>query len=279
MAPRIIFLVTIFVVSVLVVVPCYGYSFGTTVEKVPKKLAFYWDGKPPKEVENNIRDTAKLLPDFKITILTDDDIVPLLNRRWHRLSKVFASIRMPSCKSDLARLVWLYYEGGYYMDTHGKIVSPQNMQNSTLVEEFSFYIGCTHDFQMSNNFLAAKRGSYVIDLWLTEAENRVLDQYRKECSSPNTHIPYNIHTMTGSAILSMDFCNPEKVIKTYYNKGSLVYPLDCVDIKGGCFDSMSFVGMYQVGFDINHGKNMHRHWSRRQMNERLFPNHLENCNV
>ena len=50
-------------------------------------------------------------------------------------------------------------------------------------------------------------------------------------------------------------------------------PYYCPAIKNsniGCFYVEDLIQFYAIDFHLNHGINMHKHWSRRQLTEPLF---------
>lgn len=69
----------------------------------------------PPEVRYQCEFWRKFHPDFQYTLLRLDDIFDLLPHRGEWADALHA-LRFPAMQSDLARLIWLYFNGGFYSD-------------------------------------------------------------------------------------------------------------------------------------------------------------------
>ena len=79
----------------------------------PKNIWFYWDDfkNIPKEFVENIDMYIKNYPDFKVELIIDDNInsIPELNNIFPGLLSLYNKLNNYAAKSDIARLLYLYF--------------------------------------------------------------------------------------------------------------------------------------------------------------------------
>jgi hypothetical protein len=76
----------------------------------------YWDKPDLTPVQETLEDWQSHFTDF--TIFGDDDVEPIIEDLLPQHLDLFRSVRIPTCKSDLALLLLLYKFGGLYVDCH-----------------------------------------------------------------------------------------------------------------------------------------------------------------
>ena len=72
----------------------------------------YWDGywdKGGAPIMSAVQEWQKAIPDFYVC--DDADICRIIDKCFPQWSSLYTRITLPSCKSDIARLVYLYYSG------------------------------------------------------------------------------------------------------------------------------------------------------------------------
>jgi len=80
------------------------------------RLFSYWDKPDLTPVQPTLDDWQSHFPEF--TIFGDPDVEPIIEELFPQYLDLFRSIRIPTCKSDLALLLLLYKHGGLYVDCH-----------------------------------------------------------------------------------------------------------------------------------------------------------------
>lgn len=204
----------------------------------------------------------RLYPEFRL--FTDEDVMPLLPKDF---VTIYKSIRLPSAKSDIARLFLLREHGGLYIDAHVGPTSPSQLLET--VERLSRFnlilfgkgwvLKDEEDFDLMNGVMAARRHAPELDIVIEEVVGNIKSQWEKERNSPTYH-PYNLHVLTGTYVLVQtlfDLTTPPKIRSEMSNSILVHFMKD--NVQSG-FSLSAFNGYRKTGL----------HWSERQTNERLF---------
>lgn len=195
-----------------------GSDNGNTI---PSLITFYFDGPYRKPIYQNVEDLRSFLPCFNINIVNDDIVIPLLNRRWPQLGAVYPFIKLPSCKSDIARLVMLFEFGGFYVDTHGLFNGKADLFKlwvKRIDPTYEFIIASEPQHGLVNRFMASKRNSIIIYEVINEIQRRIMQHFRQECMVTPKYVPYNIFILTGIVAVT-DICNISRVCPFRSKKG------------------------------------------------------------
>ncbi len=196
----------------------------------------------------------------------DADVLPLIKSEF--LRDLYLQIRIPACKSDIARLLLLQAHGGLYVDSH---VGPGNGDRlvETLIALANFEVILFEkkwerkelgDLQLMNGAMAARRNTPVLDLLIDSAFNNLDNQRKAERETPG-YVPYNIFVLTGAWDISLRIF--DRSIKPY-------------KIRPRFFD---IVFLHEMNEHIDPGFRLYEfygyrkpgdHWSERQSSERLF---------
>ena len=245
--------------------------------RIPKNVFFYWDGADvPLVVRDNLLHIyEELTPhDYCVKLITNDDVVDALSVRWPYLSRIFNEIALPSAKSDIARYLWLYKYGGLYADTHCRFRSSVKSLDKLFNNPYDVVVSKWLTPTIRNSVLLSKPNSTLMKMWVDVSEKKLRMQYQVECNNTKYH-RYNVAGLTGQMILLNDICfSPDVCLKlTTRDNMTDFSSLKCRHGQFGlvkCLNTDSYFASYSVGADLNHGPNMHKHWSRRQGRERLF---------
>ncbi len=221
---------------------------------IPKQILFYYTGNLiSHELELNILNFKKINNNFNVTLITDDsNILDLAETEFPHIVSLFKKITIPTCKSDIFRLLYLYYYGGIYIDC-----------NTTPIKSFDdFYeknkcLDFIISFNYKNNdfstrILFSKPKTTILFNVLNIIQRNLLDLYNKEQLS-NEIVPYNILILTGT------FPFYEFLGRNNSNNVSNV----------GYFDDNSDI-IKHYGCKLLSHIDFRLHWSNLQKNQKLF---------
>ena len=188
-------------------------------------------------------------------IITNNSFLELAKKDFPKLVSLFNKITIPTCKSDIARLLIIYYYGGIYIDCN---TTPKESFNNFYEKHknFDFIISFNYtNNDFSTRILFSQQKSLVLKAVLNKITQNLTDLYNKEQQTSN-HVPYNILVLTGTYpfydILGRNNCK-----KTFPN---IAY-----------FDDASpIIQHYGCNKNHHHGTNVHNHWSRLQKRQKLF---------
>jgi len=114
------------------------------------------------------RRIAKLLPGWSVRLWDDQDNLCLIKQHFPDYSAQYEAISRGVMKADIARLVYMYAFGGFYMDTDYKLLKP--FTNSLLAKSCIFGVEAGNisiiqgtysfdkDFKFGNAFFGASQG-------------------------------------------------------------------------------------------------------------------------
>jgi mannosyltransferase OCH1-like enzyme len=240
----------------------------------PKNIWFYWDDLKniPKEFVDNINLYKKNYPDFKVEIIIDDNInsIPEVNNIFPGLLSLYNKLNIYAAKSDVARLLYLYFYGGIYLDTHIEHIFKLNSNNIyTLYEKYTNYdcIIAKNNKHFNCTSLISKPYCKLLYDALCDVKKKLEKHYELENNSAE-HIKYNILQLTGSAI----FFN---ILQFYELKNIIEFDeiTNSVNFKKyntACFCCSDYFNYNKVNFNYNHGDNKDKHWSEQQKIKKLF---------
>jgi hypothetical protein len=196
------------------------------------------------------------------SLFNDEDVIPLFEHDWQRA--LYSRIRIPTCKSDIARIALLRNFGGFYCDAHtGPANGDRLAETLEYLSRFELVLfSCSWDpvFNFMNGVLAARRHAAILDLIITKAFDNIARHERLEAETSG-HVPYDILHLTGSGVI-----------------------LNCVfdhtpagwAIKPHLVETIGFVTLPSAdshGFSVASHNDYRRpgnHWTERQKSERLF---------
>jgi SAM-dependent methyltransferase len=232
----------------------------------------YWT----EDERNGQRDVGKSLPmsvewtrefrDFKV--YDDSAVMPLLKRWGSDVPDLFRRIRMPSCKSDIARLALLSEFGGLYVDAHTGIGDRTALYSliDTLpsIEVVLFDLVPKHkqegDVWIPNGAIYSRPRSPIIELLITTAIENIRDHHAKELASGD-YVPYNIAVLTGAwIIVSKLFFLAHR---PFHLKDEFADRIRIWNLGERADDPIKFYKHYEYRLPS-------MHWSERQEREPLF---------
>ena len=225
-------------------------------------LFMYWTG-PADDCPASVIAWRKLYENF--TVYTDDDVIPLLPNGFRA---VYAQIRLPAAKSDLARLLLLREHGGLYLDAHVGPTSPSHLletldslcSHNLILFGQGWAMQKETDFDLMNGVLAARRKAPELDIVIDLVINNILEQRTKE-SNTREYVPYGLFGLTGTYTLVRSFFNqetPRPLLKRQFKNSIFLHYMQ--DNKRSGFELAAYYTYRRPG----------NHWSEREKTERFF---------
>ena len=204
-------------------------------------------------------------PEF--TVFSDAEVLPLL-KTWDG-EGMFEDIRIPACRSDIARLVLLYEYGGLYVDAH---CAPGALDRLALLfERLSKYELVVFDESvdspeyrftcMINGVLCARAKANVLDTLIRRAFSNLRRHRARELSSGGRHVSYSIYKLTGPWMIWHELFRRATIggeLKPRYRDCVAIWPYDRSPAKR------------PVRTDQHGGYRHIAHWSEREKTEPLF---------
>jgi hypothetical protein len=223
----------------------------------------YWHDADQSVLAPFIEHWRQYFPQFQV--LSDQDIVPLINRHLPEAAPLYPRLRLPAAKSDIGRLIALYAHGGLYVDC--KCVIRDRLQLSRLIKQLETVecivvdralwieprrLPLEHD--LINSMILARPGRELLLRSAQRATKNLECQYGMECS--NGYVEYNIAALTGAYVLGSILFEPGSLCRELRPEFShtLIVPEEEMPIARAYF-SYGPASM---------------HWSERQKDEKLF---------
>lgn len=222
-------------------------------------LFTFWAGAASVQPES-VGAWRERYPDF--AVFNDEDVAPLLDTDEQR--EIYQKIRIPACRSDVARLVLLREHGGLYLDAHMGPSSgdrlAETLSDLARYDLILFSWGWKSQFNFMNGVLAARRRAPVLDLLITKAFDNLVAHKRCE-DATSEYIKYNIFNLTGTWVMVQ--CMFQNIGGTWDRKPEYKEKVRFHVMETGSspgFQIYKFYGYRKPG----------EHWSERQLSERLF---------
>jgi hypothetical protein len=219
----------------------------------------YWHSTDHGPIREGIEAWRSHFPDFRI--IGDSDIEPLIARRFPKCLEVYRKIRIPCCKSDLARMLALHEWGGLYVDCHCGIRDEKFIRQ--LMESLASFELITFDkhrrsgdWHVTPSFVFARKGSEIPLESVTNAFQNVWSHWKVE--KQHGFRPYNLWSMVASGNFAktlIDWSVQPPALKPRFAQKVWLFPEDMAPISRNMHPSYRQPGM---------------HWSERQLRELLF---------
>lgn len=203
-----------------------------------------------------------------MSMYSDADAIETLHAIAPDAIDLYKRIRIPACKSDLARLLLLYRYGGLYVDSH---VGPGDAKQLLFIfsklaeyDVILFDLSWNHkrdsDVSIMNGVICARKSSPIIK-YLIESALDNLRAHEREENEAQGYVPYNIFVLTGAWDIRIKLLDSG-------NDGTFIKPafadrLHVQSLKSG--EDCGFFLYRHYGYRKEGG-----HWSERQNSEPLF---------
>lgn len=236
---------------------------------IPKKIFIYWEqDEKPYDIMANLENWSHINYDFCVTLINSKYVEELLEKNGkHNLLNLFKKISIPACKSDVARCVVLYYEGGLYFDSC--TVPLKNMSEYLEANNsYDFTIG----YDKSNNNLwttplfAKEKCDFLLHV-INKMERNLEELYEKEIKS-DSRVEYSITVLTGvftyMNVLECDLSVPFDITNPTVADKLKKYNVGFID------PNIDLIRNYGCNVNHHHNANFHLHWSNVQKQQKLF---------
>jgi hypothetical protein len=163
----------------------------------------YWeaegDATPP-----SLESWKSRFPSF--SMFSEKDVLSCLRTYYPQYIDLYRRIRISVCKSDIARLILLYENGGLYVDAHAGPSSGDRLAEligrltayDLVIFNLSWKRENKQDVYLMNGGLVARRHCDILLKLLNRAFENLTLHYDKEQRSKD-YVPYNIYVLTGAA--------------------------------------------------------------------------------
>jgi mannosyltransferase OCH1-like enzyme len=243
----------------------------------PNNIWFYWNDFKyiPKEVVDNINLYRKTYSDFKIELIIDDNINQIyeLNNLFPGLLSLYNNLNNYAAKSDIARLLYLYFYGGIYIDTHVEHFEHIKFNNNTINKLYDKYnnydciIARTNKGIFNCTTLISKPYCKLLSDALCEITKKLEKHYELE-KNTTEHIKYSVLDLTGSSIFF--FILKFYELKNITDNDEITNSANFKKYNTACFCCSDYFNYNKVNFNYNHGDSKHKHWSEQQKVKKLF---------
>jgi hypothetical protein len=248
---------------------------------IPLNIFFYWDNDIPEEVVNNINNYKNKNLDFNVVLLDDTSINKYKND-FPILVNLFHLSTIAAFKSDIIRLIFLYEEGGIWIDSNTTLINDHGIK--ILFErfkDFDFVITLLPKSRndLKTSALISKPKSKLVYDTIEKMTEKILNHYNLEKQS-ETYIPYNFFLMTGPVVFfdllkyefNDNFRNSIDSISIKDNDNNILsLNLEKFkEYKCGLMVVYDLLGFYGCNMHHHHGKNFDKHWSNLQRKQKLF---------
>ena len=239
----------------------------------PKNIFFYWDYSTsiPRQFIDNINSFKNNYNDFTIEIINDDKInsISELDSIFPNLLMLYNKLNIYAAKSDLARLVYLYFYGGIYLDTHIEHIFKYDGNNFYKLfnkyELFDFVIARDDSGTFNCSSIISKPRCNLLHDVIKNINCNLNNHYNLEKTS-DLHIKYDILSLTGSAnfYIFLEFYK----LTNEMNKSDIINSEKFKNYNTAFFSYTNYLNYYKVYYEFNHENA--KHWSEQQKVKRLF---------
>ena len=255
--------------------------------ELPKNIFFYWDSlEIPEEALNNVKNYKAKNEDFNVKILNDEDI-NIYKNEFPELIELFHLSTIAALKSDIIRLIFLYKEGGIWIDMNTTL----NINNGINVlydryKQYDFVITINHISRNpieTNTFqsgcLISKINSKLAYDAITKITENLKRHYELEKNS-QVYIPYNFFPWVAPMVFldlleyNYDYDFRQKInnefIKDNDNNVITLKSKKFEEYNCGLMDVTHSLCFHNCNMLHHHGRNCHKHWTNLQKIQKLF---------
>lgn len=191
--------------------------------KIPKIIMQTWKNKDvPYQWKPSPQSIEELMPDWRYVLMTDEDNDRFVKRYFPDFWEVYDDLEYPIMKADAIRYMWLYINGGIYMDLDIAVTKPLDKlfgERADLYLVKSGNVGSVY----TNSFMASKPRCRF---WL-----KCLDEIKKNYKWWAFGKHFKVMTKTGPLMLSEVLENHKYEYYVSEIPRKLVMPCSMCDTK------------------------------------------------
>jgi mannosyltransferase OCH1-like enzyme len=223
----------------------------------------YWHGTERDVIREGVNAWRDHFPDFRV--VGDSDIESMIVRDFPAYLEAYQNIRIPACKSDIARLIALHEWGGLYVDCHcgirvaepiGRLLGHLDTFELIVIDEDPKYRpdDPARLKKPMNGIMFARKNSEIIFEWEKAALRNLASHWTIE--KERGFCPYCIWNLTGAGVLRDIILDSEKrALKARFAQSVKIIPKDLSPVALNVYCSYRQPGM---------------HWHEREVRELLF---------
>ena len=264
----------------------------TSQQVLDRRLILFWipnsssDSPLPEWLQENIQGWSTYNPDLNIELINDNDVIPVLSQEYPELCKLYVQIAIPSCKSDIARVLWLYKYGGLYLDVHtackrniNQLLRTADLYDLLIPfhpEHLEDHEAFTHPLR--SGILFAKKGARFLQELLADIEKNLTEL--KQLQDSSQWYDYNISAVTGPRLIARKLRRESDDIASY----PTAHCDKCAKLAGQLnhynarlVDLEEYVAWHKFSsYRMQGNRYLNHHWTVLQTQIKLF---LENGHV
>ena len=230
---------------------------------------------------NNVNNYKKHNPDFNVIILNDKDINKYKNE-FPETIKLFHLVTIAALKSDIIRFIFLYKEGGIWIDSNTTLINNDGIK--ILYHRYKQYdfvitiLPCSRKDLLTGCLISKINSKLAYDTIIKMTE--LLNQHYEIEKKSQVYIPYNFFLMVAPVVF-FDFLNYEfsddfrnrinnEFIKDNNNNIITLKSEKFEEYCCGLMDVTNLLIFYGCNMNHHHGENFNKHWSNLQKSQKLF---------
>ena len=242
---------------------------------IPKNIFFYWDSVDiPKEASDNVKNYKDNNLDYNVKLLNNNDINKYLDK-YTELIKLFHLATIAALKSDIIRMIYLYEEGGMWIDMNTTLLNNDGIKILfNRYNNFDFVINLipTQQNKITTSALIAKKKSKLVFDIINKMTENLKKHYEIE-KSATEYVPYNLFVFVAPVIL-YDLLEYKKDDNLNFIKDKdIIITLNLPkfnEYKCGLMCVENILKFYGCNMNHHHNENMYKHWSVVQKTQKLF---------
>ncbi|WP_062362589.1 glycosyltransferase [Vreelandella aquamarina] len=142
-----------------------------------KNLVFFWDGASTPDEVSAIVGKFKRGWGYRVSLFNDESASSFIQEEFGvEASDLFNDCRIPAMRSDLFRLMYLYVNGGIYIDVK---FTPKSLPPDDILEKLmcvDMVLCRWFHGRIVNGFFAARKNSYMLNSLLDAALSNILNK-------------------------------------------------------------------------------------------------------
>uniref|UniRef100_A0A6C0EK22 Uncharacterized protein n=1 Tax=viral metagenome TaxID=1070528 RepID=A0A6C0EK22_9ZZZZ len=251
--------------------------------ELPKNIYFYWDTlEIPEEALNNVKNYKAQNRDFNVKILNDEDI-NIYKNEFPELIELFHLATISALKADIIRLIFLYKEGGIWIDMNTTLEINDGIKILyDRYKQYDFVITiqptCRNDLKTS--CLISKINSKLAYDTIIKMTENLKRHYELEKKSQE-YISYNFFLFVAPVVFFdlLEYHYDDEFRKKINNEFIKDNDNNIITLKSKKFEEYNcglmdvdpkLLHFYGCNMSHHHGENFHKHWSNLQKTQKLF---------
>jgi len=247
---------------------------------IPRNIFFYWDKDVPEAIINNINNYKAKNPEYNVILLRDDDLIKYYNE-FTTLCNLFYLSTIAALKADIIRMVFLYQEGGIWLDSNTTLIHNDGIRILfDKCKQFDFVSTLVpyHNYDLKTSALISKPKSKLAYDTIQKMTENLMHHLHLE-QATQEYVPYNFFMFVAPVVFFelLDYNseyrqNIANIVATQNNDVIKLGLPKFQQYNCGLMIVDSYIQFYGCNMEHHHGKNIHKHWSVLQKTQRLFRN-------